>query len=101
LVTYLANGDKAFAKERVEIFSGGRIAVLNDYRSLEMVANGSRKVEKSRLRQDKGHAAEWAAFAQAIATGSPPPIALDDLITISKASILAVESLRDGEKKTL
>ena len=101
LVTYLANGDKAFAKERVEIFTGGRIAVLNDYRSLELVANGSRKVEKSRLRQDKGHAAEWVAFAQAIATGSPPPISLDDLITVSKASILAVESLRDGEKKIL
>jgi predicted dehydrogenase len=101
LVTYLANGDKAFAKERVEIFTGGRIAVLNDYRSLELVANGSRKVEKSRLRQDKGHAAEWVAFAQAIATGSPPPITLDDLITVSKASILAVESLRDGEKKIL
>ena len=101
LVTYLANGDKAFAKERVEVFTGGRIAVLNDYRSLELVANGSRKVEKSRLRQDKGHAAEWIAFAQAIATGSPPPISLDDLITVSKASILAVESLRDGEKKIL
>lgn len=101
LVTYLANGDKAFAKERIEVFRGGRVAVLNDYRALELVADGNRNLTKSRLRQDKGHAAEWQAFANAIQTGSPPPIPLQELIDVSKASILALESLRDGEKKEL
>ncbi len=37
VVDYLANGDKSFPKERVEVFCGGRIAVLDDFRSLEMV----------------------------------------------------------------
>ena len=36
-VSYLANGDKAFPKERVEVFAGGRVAVLDDFRSLEMI----------------------------------------------------------------
>ena len=55
VVSYLANGDKAVAKERVEAFSGGRVAMLDDFRSLEMVANGNRKIVRNRLRQDKGH----------------------------------------------
>jgi predicted dehydrogenase len=35
-VSYLANGDKSVSKERVEVFRGGRVAVLDDFRSLEM-----------------------------------------------------------------
>ena len=65
MVSYLANGDKAFPKERVEVFAGGRVAVLDDYRPLEMVHDGQRKVIRSRLRQDKGHHAAWEVFARA------------------------------------
>ncbi len=65
-VNYLANGDKAYPKERVEVFSGGRVAVLDDFRTLEMVHQGKRQVVRSALRQDKGHRAEWEAFSSAI-----------------------------------
>ncbi len=92
-VSYLANGDKTVSKERVEIFSGGRVALLDDYRQLEMVANGRRSVAKSRLRQDKGHAAEWDAFAAAILSGGPPPIPYDQLFGVMDATFSAVEGL--------
>ncbi len=71
---YLANGDKSFPKERVEVFAGGRVAVLDDFRTLELVHAGQRDVHRSRLRQDKGHRAAWEAFINAIRTGGPPPI---------------------------
>ena len=61
-LNYLANGDKAFPKERVEIFSGGRVAVLDDFRTLEMVHQGRRQVIRSTLRQDKGHLANGKLF---------------------------------------
>ncbi len=80
VVSYLANGDKAFPKERVEVFSGGRVAVLDDFRSLELVSKGRRKVFHSRLRQDKGHSQEWQAFAAAIRAGGPAPIPYDQLV---------------------
>jgi predicted dehydrogenase len=57
-ITYVANGDKSFPKERVEVFGGGCVAVLDDFRRLELVRHGRRKVVKSRLRQDKGHRGE-------------------------------------------
>ena len=93
-VSYLANGDKAFPKERVEAFSGGRVAVLDDYRSLELVANGKRQVERSRLRQDKGHQAEWQAFASAVQSGGPPPIPYDQLFGVMRLTFASVEALR-------
>ena len=30
-ISYLANGDRAFSKERLEVFGGGAVAVLEDF----------------------------------------------------------------------
>jgi predicted dehydrogenase/threonine dehydrogenase-like Zn-dependent dehydrogenase len=97
-LAYLANGDKAFPKERVEVFCGGRVAVLDDFRSLETVQDGRRQVHRSRLRQDKGHRAEWEAFTRAILAGGPPPIPYKDLLGVSQAAFAALEALRTGER---
>lgn len=91
---YLANGDKSFPKERLEVFAGGRVAVLDDYRSLELVSAGRRELFRSRLRQDKGHRAIWEAFIDAISTGGKPPIPYQDLYSVSQASFAALEALQ-------
>ncbi len=93
-VAYLANGDKTFPKERVEVFCSGRIAVLDDFRSLELVYSGKRTVQRSRLRQDKGHQAEWGAFAHSITSGGPPPIPYRQIFGVTRASFAAVQALR-------
>jgi predicted dehydrogenase/threonine dehydrogenase-like Zn-dependent dehydrogenase len=97
-ILYISNGDKAFPKERVEVFCAGKAAVLDDFRSLELVANGKREVEHSRLRQDKGHRAEWTAFARVIANLEPAPIPYTHLIGVTRASLRAVDALRSGEE---
>lgn len=96
-VTYLANGDRRFPKERVEVFNSGRVAVLDDFRSLEVVTNGRRTIFRSRFRQDKGHRAEWEAFSTAIIKGSSPPIPYDHLIAGTQATFSAIQSLRTAE----
>ncbi len=98
-LTYLANGDKAFPKERVEVFAEGRVAVLDDFRALEMVRDGKRDSYRSRLRQDKGHAGEWQAFIAAISAGGPPPIPYDHIIGVTQATFAAVEALRNNERR--
>jgi predicted dehydrogenase len=94
-LTYLANGDRSFPKERVEVFCGGRVAVLDDFRSLELVYHGKRQVDRSRLRQDKGHRAEWQAFAAAISSGGEPPIPYAHLFGVARGMIAGVKSLRN------
>lgn len=95
-VSYLANGDKAFPKERVEVFCGGKVAVLDDYRRLETADNGNRAVTQSRLRQDKGFGNIWEAFASAIVKGGPPPIPYDHLFGVNRAVFAAQAALRQG-----
>jgi predicted dehydrogenase len=100
VVDYLANGDKSFPKERVEVFCGGKIAVLDDFRTLELVHDGKRKTIKQA--QDKGWMDEWVAFAKAIREGSEPPIPYEQLLGVTKATFVVIESLRNnGEKITI
>jgi predicted dehydrogenase len=93
-ISYLANGDRAFPKERLEVFCGGRVAVLDDFRILELISQGKRRKWRSRWKQDKGHRAEWQAFSDAILEGGPVPIPYEHLISVTLASFAAVESLR-------
>ncbi len=95
-IDYLANGDKSFPKEYVEVFCGGQVAVLNDFRSLTMIQNGKKKTERSLLRQDKGHLAEWEAFVSAIQSQGNPPIPYAQLIGVTGASFLAVKALNSA-----
>jgi predicted dehydrogenase/threonine dehydrogenase-like Zn-dependent dehydrogenase len=94
VVDYLANGDKSFPKERVEVFCGGRIAVLDDFRKLETVHNGRRKTVKGA--QDKGWKDEWVAFTKSVLEGGEPPIPYEQLVGVAKATFAAVESLRSA-----
>ncbi|HUF38426.1 MAG TPA: bi-domain-containing oxidoreductase [Anaerolineales bacterium] len=96
-VVYLANGDRTVPKERLEVFSGGRVAVLDDFRSLALVRDRRKQVLRSRLRQDKGHTALWVAFAAAIAGGTSP-IPLDQVFGVTRATFAAVRSLRIGAR---
>lgn len=97
-ITYLANGDRAFPKERLEVFCGGRVAVLDDFRTLETVQGGHRQVKRTRLRQDKGHRGIWEAFTDAIQSGSPPPIPYSHLMGVARATFAARQALREGKE---
>jgi predicted dehydrogenase/threonine dehydrogenase-like Zn-dependent dehydrogenase len=96
VVDYLANGDKTFPKERVEVFTGGMIAVLDDYRKLEMVKDGRRK-NVGLAAQDKGQKSEMQVFAKAIREGAQPPIPYEQLIGVTRSTFAAVESLRENK----
>jgi predicted dehydrogenase/threonine dehydrogenase-like Zn-dependent dehydrogenase len=96
-ITYLANGDRSFSKERIEVFGGGAVAVLEDFRCLELVRHGRKQTMHSRLRQDKGHRAEWEAFAAAIKAGSESPIAMDDIVATTLTTFGALESKSTGQ----
>ena len=92
VVDYLANGDKSFPKERLEVFCEGMIAVLDDYVSLTTVKDGKKKVESHA--QDKGWGNEIQAFARAIREGGEPPIPYEQLIGVTKSTFAAIESIR-------
>jgi predicted dehydrogenase len=95
-IHYLANGDPSLPKERIEIFGGQRIALLDNYRSLSLHARNRRR--RSRLlNQSKGFAEEVGAFVDAIETGGPMPIDFETLVAVTQTTFLIHRSLSSGE----
>ncbi len=94
-IAYLAEGDKALAKERIEIFGGGRSFVIDDFRSATAYENGKEKTTKLR-EQDKGQREEVRAVMSVLLEGKPAPIALEDLVTTTRATFRIKDSLRTG-----
>lgn len=87
-VNYFANGSKRYPKERVEVFTGGRVLVNDNFRTLR--AYGWPGVRTVRQRtQDKGHAAGMDAFLTAVRTGGPAPIPLAEILEVSDAALRA------------
>ncbi len=95
-IGYFAGGDKAFPKERIEVFGGGRVAVIDDFKTVTLCREGRTKTHKISSR-DKGHQAELAAFVAAVRRGGPPPIPYSSLLNVSWAALAVMESLRTGQ----
>lgn len=93
-VTYLANGDRSLPKEWLEVFCGGKVAVLDDFRKLSLTEEGATEVKSSA--QNKGHRAAWQAFGNAMKTGGQPPIPYEQLFGGMRAAFGAVQSLQTG-----
>lgn len=96
-VVYVANGDKSFPKEFLEVFGGGLAARMDDYHTLTLRHGAARLNQKSRLRRDKGHGGEWRAIVEHLTGKSPAPISFNDIVTSTRATIAAHRSLQTGE----
>jgi len=84
---YTTSGPAGASKERIEAYAGGAMAVLEDFRRLELIEPTGRRRVRRLWRADKGHAAEIAAFV-ALARGSTPaPVAPESLLETTALTI--------------
>lgn len=86
-IHYLANGHRAYPKERIEVFCAGRVLRLENFRRLR--GWGWPGFRGQHLwRQDKGQARAVAAFVGALRDGAPAaPIPFDELLEVSRVSV--------------
>jgi predicted dehydrogenase/threonine dehydrogenase-like Zn-dependent dehydrogenase len=94
-ITYLANGDPSVPKERIEISSTGRTAVIDNFQRLSLYQQGKKR-EFKLSNVDKGHRAEVRAFLQAVQGGAPSPIPFESLVATTVATFKILESLQTG-----
>jgi polar amino acid transport system substrate-binding protein len=92
-ITYAANGDPAVNKERLEVFAGGRAALLDDFKELSL-AHG--RIDKHKATSDKGHRAEMQALVTASASGKAEPVPFREALSSSRATVALAESVQSG-----
>ncbi len=95
VVNYFANGSKSYSKERIEVFSQERTFVCDNFRTTK--GYGASGFGKLKTKQDKGHSEQFRRLKEFAEKGGTPIIPLDEVINVSRASILALESLKTGK----
>jgi polar amino acid transport system substrate-binding protein len=94
-IIYTANGDRRLEKERLEVFGGGRSAVIEDFRRLSLYSGGKCTATKSS--PDKGHRAEIMALVNAVHQGRPSPVPFEESVLATRATFAILESLSKGQ----
>lgn len=85
-IHYFSNGSKSYPKERLEIFSNGKILQLDNYRRL--TGYGWPNFKKMNLwQQDKGQKNCAREFIEAIRGAGVSPIPVAELLEVSRLAI--------------
>jgi predicted dehydrogenase len=88
-INYFANGSKLYPKERIEVFGGEKVFVIDNFKSLKSFGA---KTKLSTIKQDKGHQNEVNAFIRSVKEATAAPIPFEELVEVTLASFAAVES---------
>lgn len=81
-IDYFSVGDASLGKEYFEAFGGGRSVIVEDFR-------------------DKGQAEEVRRFVEAVKTGAPMPVGLEEIIASTQATFAILKSMRTGAAVSL
>lgn len=90
-ITYLANGDKSVAKERIEVTSSNMTAILDDFNSVSVTQNGKTQTKKAR---DKGQKNCAKLFVENVLSGKELFV-LDDLVEVTQLSFDVIKSIKN------
>ncbi len=93
VINYFPNGNKAYSKERVEVYSQNRTMIIDNFRQSKYYGFKGSGMKKS---QDKGHYEQFRRFVESVKSGGGATIPFEEVINTTEASIAAVESLTTG-----
>ena len=97
-INYFANGNKVVPKEYIEVFSGGTVAQIDDFKTLKIVGN---KTKNYKYTQDKGHAAGVQSFLKSIKDGKECPIPFEESYLSMLATFKVNQSIAENRKIVL
>jgi len=93
-IHYMTSGNRKFPKEVITINSGGRTAVLTEFKNIKLFE--SNKVLKHNVTSGKGHKEELSEFYNSIQSGKPL-ISLESLFLTTLTTFCINESISTGK----
>lgn len=93
VVNYFANGSKAYAKERVEVFSQQRVFIIDNWRRLE--GYGAKGFSKMKGTMDKGQKDEFRMLNERLQQGGEALIPFESIVNTTKTSFACIQSLKE------
>ncbi|MCH8825883.1 MAG: bi-domain-containing oxidoreductase [Chloroflexi bacterium] len=93
-IVYVSMSDRAFPRERVEIFWDGAVCAIDNFKQMSIVKGGKTERTK-RWNLDRGHKAELEAFFGMV-RGEVASVPMADYAATTMTTFAIVESLKSG-----
>ncbi|GAA3243115.1 bi-domain-containing oxidoreductase [Pseudonocardia petroleophila] len=96
VITYATAGHSAFPKETLDLLADGRVLRLDDF--ARAAVHGRERWASPRIPRgrDKGQSGQLDAFVAAVRSGGPMPVALEDVVATTRATLAVATSLATG-----
>ena len=95
---YLANGDKSLPKELIEVFCGGKVGRILDFRSGYL--HSGNKIQKLKL-SGKGHKEEVTNFIEVLNSKESELISFESLYLTTLTTFKIHDALTTGMPQTI
>jgi len=95
-IFYSASGDKAFSRERVEVYCEGKTILINDFKETQFWFGGKTKKYKT-INQEIGYNEELKHFANVISGIEKPKISFEEIYYSTLAVFKINDSLIKGK----
>jgi len=94
-ILYIASGDKRYTRERAEIFGGGAVGIIENFKKAEFFYKGSKNKIKRWLGVDRGHKKEMEVLLSAVREGKSP-VSFKEYIYTTLATFAIERSLKES-----
>ena len=95
VVNYFSNGSKSYSKERLEVFSQEKVLIMDNF--IKTTGYSTKGFSKLKTKLDKGHKTQFGLILEKIKDGDIGLIPYEELINVTKASLAAIKSLKEGK----
>ena len=94
VINYFSNGNKAYSKERLELYFQEKTVIMDNYRKTE--GFGIKGFSNLKTSLDKGHANQFKTLIENTINGGKSIIPFEEIFNTTKSSFAAIESLKTG-----
>lgn len=95
-ISYFSNGSKLLPKELIEVFCGGTVVRIDDFKTMEITGKSVKKIKFGK--QDKGHGNTIRLFHDSLVNGKAAIIPFEEIYESSLATFKVLESIREQRK---
>ena len=94
VINYFSKGNKAYSKERVEIYQSGKNIIIDNFKKIEFFGYKQKGFKRN---QDKGQSNQFQKWTKLITSGGEELIPFESIYNTSFASIQAINSMKQNQ----
>jgi predicted dehydrogenase/threonine dehydrogenase-like Zn-dependent dehydrogenase len=98
-LTYCTVGSATSAGERVEVFAPGLGSSSENFKTLSVFTSARRR--HSKFFAQKGYEQQMAGFVEALRTGAPPAVSVDDGVRATVGCLRILDAARSGQPQAV